>query len=188
MRQARHASEFVAHESTQRFRRQSRTVFLIWPEARFLLAANNYANCLNELKRYQEAKKVLRKLMPVARRTLGEDNYLTLLMRWNYAEALYKDPAATLDDLREAEATLEDAERIARRVFGGAHPFTVDHEQSLQNARAALRARRNVELRAAAKEDPSSLSADDRARAEQLLARDARKAAKKKAARGGDSR
>ena len=46
---------------------------------------------------------------------------------------------------------------------------------------------RNAELRAAFKEDPSSLSADDRARAEQLIARDARKAAKK-AARGGDSK
>ena len=41
----------------------------------------------------------------------------------------------------------------------------------------------NATLRAAFKEDPSSLSADDRARAEQLLARDARKAAKKAARR-----
>ena len=41
----------------------------------------------------------------------------------------------------------------------------------------------DAELRAALKEDPSSLSADDRARAEQLLARDARKAAKKAARR-----
>ena len=138
MRQARHASEFVAHESTQRFRRQSRTVFLIWPEARFLLAANNYANCLNELKRYQEAKKVLRKLMPVARRTLGEDNYLTLLMRWNYAEALYKDPAATLDDVREAVTSLEELAPIARRVMGGAHPTTTGIEDQLRDARTVL--------------------------------------------------
>ena len=41
----------------------------------------------------------------------------------------------------------------------------------------------NAELRAAFKEDPSSLSADDCARAEQLLARDARKAATKAARR-----
>ena len=40
--------------------------------------------------------------------------------------ALYFDAAATLDDLREAVATLEDAERIARRVLGGAHPLTVN--------------------------------------------------------------
>ena len=66
-----------------------------------------------------------------------------------------------------------------RRVLGGAHPLAVRIENSLRNVRAAL----NAELRAAFKEDPSSLSADDRARAEQLLARDARKAAKKAARR-----
>ena len=71
--------------------------------------------------------------------------------------------------------TLEETARTARRVLGGANPVTVDLEDELQDARAAL----NAELRVAVKEDPSSLSVDDRARAEQLLARDARKAAKK---------
>ena len=58
-----------------------------------------------------------------------------------YARALCQDPGATLDDLREAVTTLEDAERIARRVLGGAHPVIVDMERSLRVARAALRAR-----------------------------------------------
>ena len=62
-------------------------------------------------------------------------------MRWNYAETLYFDDGATLDDLSEAVTTLEDAERIARRVLGGAHPTTVPIERSLRKARAALRAR-----------------------------------------------
>ena len=62
-------------------------------------------------------------------------------MRWNYAESLYKDDGATLDDLREAVTTLEDTERIARRVLGGAHPLTEGIEYELQDARAALRAR-----------------------------------------------
>ena len=52
-----------------------------------------------------------------------------------------KDPAATLDDLREAVTTLEDTERISRRVFGGAHPMTGAIGGELQKARAALRAR-----------------------------------------------
>ena len=43
---------------------------------------------------------------------------------------------ATLNDLREAVATLEETERIARRVLGGAHPTTLGIERSLQNARA----------------------------------------------------
>ena len=61
-------------------------------------------------------------------------------MRWNYARALYEDPAVTLDDLREAVTTLEDAERIARRVFGGANPVTANIEQLLRLAQEALRA------------------------------------------------
>ena len=62
-------------------------------------------------------------------------------MRYNYARALYRDPDATLDDLREAVNTLEDTERIARRVLGGAHPDTKNMEAGLRDARAALRAR-----------------------------------------------
>ena len=61
--------------------------------------------------------------------------------RWNYAKALYRDADATLDDLREAVTTLEDAGRLARRVLGGAHPFTVEVERNLGDVRAALRAR-----------------------------------------------
>ena len=55
--------------------------------------------------------------------------------------SLHQDDRATLDDLREAVATLEDTERIVRRVLGGAHPTTKVAEKSLRNARAALRAR-----------------------------------------------
>ena len=54
---------------------------------------------------------------------------------------LYMDTSATLDDLREAVTTLDEAERIARRVLGGANPTVLGIEDSLQDARAALRAR-----------------------------------------------
>ena len=66
-------------------------------------------------------------------------------MRWVYAKALYSDGSATLDDLREAVTTLEDTERIARRVLGGAHPLTVDIERELRNAQAVLRAREETQ-------------------------------------------
>ena len=62
-------------------------------------------------------------------------------MRWVYAKALYKVDDATLDDLREAVTTLEDAQRIARRVMGGTHPSTVAIERVLGLSRRALRAR-----------------------------------------------
>ena len=57
------------------------------------------------------------------------------------AEVVEQDPAATLDDLREAATTLEELETIARRVLGGAHPITGNIADELRSARAALRAR-----------------------------------------------
>ena len=57
-------------------------------------------------------------------------------MRATYAMALYDDPGATLDELREAMTTLEETERTARRVLGGAHPLTSAIEGDLRNARA----------------------------------------------------
>ena len=83
----------------------------------------------------------MRTTIPVARRVLGENDETTILLRCNYPMALYKDPDATLDDLREAVTTLEETERTARRVLGGAHPITITIGQSLQIARAVLRAR-----------------------------------------------
>ena len=94
-----------------------------------------------DLQSFKETKSLMRKTIPVARRVLGISNDFTLRMRWTYGRAIHKDPAATLDDLREAVTTLVDAERIARRVFGGAHPLAVDLEDSLRQARAVLSVR-----------------------------------------------
>ena len=59
-------------------------------------------------------------------------------MKANYAIALYKDPTATLDDVREAVTTLEEIEPTARRVLGGAHPLVVAIERCLREAQEAL--------------------------------------------------
>ena len=83
----------------------------------------------------------MREKIPVARRVLKVDDELMLMMRANYAKALYSEPSATLDDLREAVTTFDETERIARRVLGGAHPLTKGIENELRAARAALRAR-----------------------------------------------
>ena len=109
--------------------------------AETLREANNYAWDLLQLRRFEEAKTLLRKIMPAARRVLGESRELTLLVRWNYAQTLYKDDGATLDDLREAVTTGEDIARIARRVLGDAHPLTSVMERHLRNAQDALYAR-----------------------------------------------
>ena len=96
---------------------------------------------LGRLERFKEIKALLRKTIPVARRVLGDNDILTFQMRKAYAQSLYLDADATLNDVREAVTTLEDTLRLARRVLGGAHPATTAIEQSLRNARAALRAR-----------------------------------------------
>ena len=62
-------------------------------------------------------------------------------MRTLYAAALYEDDRATLDDLRESVATLEELARTARRVLGGSHPVTGGMEDDLRKSRAALRDR-----------------------------------------------
>jgi len=106
-----------------------------------LQEADNYANDLLRLQRFEEARSLLRKTMPVARRVLGESNEITLRVRSLYAQALYRDEGATLDDLREAVATLEEIERTTRRVLGAAHPTTTIIAHHFRAARAALAAR-----------------------------------------------
>jgi len=108
-----------------------------------LLAANNYGWGLRGLNN-KEAKALMRKMIPLARRVLGESHELTLRMRWLYASAVDGD-VATLDEIREAVMRLEEIERIARRVLGGAHPTTDAIEDALQDARAALRAREETQ-------------------------------------------
>ena len=63
------------------------------------------------------------------------DTWPTLL------RALYRANGATLEDLRKAVTTLQDAERKARRVLGGGHPLTGAMERDLLRVRATLRAR-----------------------------------------------
>ena len=58
-----------------------------------------------------------------------------------YTEALYKADGASLEDMREAVSTLEELERTARRVLGGAHPTTTGMEGALRESLAALLAR-----------------------------------------------
>ena len=88
-----------------------------------LLAANNYAVPYGSttLPRSQVAAA---QNMPVARRVLGESNELTLNARWYYAVALYCPPAPRWTISARPWRTLEDADPIARRVLGGAHPLT----------------------------------------------------------------
>ena len=103
-----------------------------------LRAADNYAIDLYDLRRFKEAKALLLKTIPVARRVFGDSDEITLRIRSIYAGALYMDDGGTLDDLREAVATLEDTARTAQRVFGGSHPRVAAIGKHLQEARKVL--------------------------------------------------
>ena len=86
------------------------------------------------------------------------------MLRWLYAQSLYMDDDATLDDLREAVTTLEETTRTTRRVMGRAHPLTVDIGKSLRESREKAMARGMSTIREAmaamtprdAQDDPSS--------------------------------
>ena len=103
-----------------------------------LISANNYAASIFALQRFQEAKSLLGKIIPVARRVLGGSDPTTLRMRLNCGWALYIDVGATLSNLREAVTTLEDTERTARHVLGNSHPTVEAVGMHLQNERASL--------------------------------------------------
>ena len=105
------------------------------------LDLHNYATTLIDVQRFEEARSLMRKTIPVAQRVLGTDNHITLKMTMVCARALRLDTDATLDDLRETVATLEDTARIARRVLGGSHPIAAETEEALRLARSVLRAR-----------------------------------------------
>ena len=91
-------------------------------------------------KGFEEAKPMLRKVIPVARRVLGEDHDLTLSLRWIYANTLSMNESATIADLSEAVTSLESVEISYKRVFGASHPETQKVQNALNSARAALAA------------------------------------------------
>ena len=90
------------------------------------------------LERFEEAKSLLRKMMPVARRVFGEGNRLTLALRKHYAEALFAPENASQDDQREAVAVLADDAKARQRIFGSSHPYTVGALRMQERAKMRL--------------------------------------------------
>ena len=113
-----------------------------------LYAANNYAVTLFDLERVEEAKSLLKKAMPVARRILKESHICRLKMQWLYARTLYEGhgpyyDSASFDDLREAVTTLTKAARISKRVLGGAHPLAAVINEDLGESKDALQLKKD---------------------------------------------
>ena len=85
---------------------------------------NNYANGLVDLQRFEEAKSLLRKTIPIARRVLGDGHELTLRMRSIYSDAEEKrdqeqdEPGTSSYDYRCYAEAVRMQKR--RREGGGA--------------------------------------------------------------------
>jgi len=136
--------ELKRYDESLRMRREvySRKVKLLGGEhEKTILEAANYANCLGGLQRHAEAKALLRKVVPVARRVLGDNHQITLTMRGYYAEALFNDNGATLEEIRVAVTTIDETVRTARQMLGFSHPLAVALGENLRIMRAALHAR-----------------------------------------------
>ena len=63
---------------------------------------------------------------------------LTLVLRANFAEALYRDAGASRADILEAVAIIEDVRRARRRVLGKHHPDTGKTLTDLDRAQMTL--------------------------------------------------
>mmetsp|Transcript_866 Transcript_866/g.2451 ORF Transcript_866/g.2451 Transcript_866/m.2451 type:complete len:406 (+) Transcript_866:808-2025(+) len=105
-------------------------------------SAGYLANSLYRTRRFDEGKALLRKVIPVARRVLGKGNIDVIRLRWSYGLFLYRAPDATLDDIREAVATMEETYGTVRRAFGAEHSYTREMDpKDIRFAQAELRAR-----------------------------------------------
>ena len=103
-----------------------------------ILAGSNLAGSLVKGKSYAEAKALLKTIIPTARRSLGDDQPLTLNLRGSWAQAIYMDERASNEERADAVATCEDCVRISRRVMGPTHPKHLCWVDELRRARAVL--------------------------------------------------
>ena len=89
---------------------------------------------LLDLRRFEEAKKVLRKVTPVSQRVLGTEDEQTLSLREDFARAILGGESSA-EEKREALRMLEDTVAVMRRVLGPAHPDTLHAQEKLDGYR-----------------------------------------------------
>ena len=92
---------------------------------------------LLRLKHLEEAKRVLRHTIPVARRALGAEHALTLSLREDLSRATL-DGESSAEEKREALRMLEEVAGVMCRVMGPAHPDTVHAQKELKRYRQRI--------------------------------------------------
>ena len=86
---------------------------------------------LLELERFEEAKRLLRKVAPVAQRVLGAEHDLTLSLREDLSRAIL-DGDSSAEEKRGARRTLEEVAGVMRRVLGPVHPDVLHAQERLE--------------------------------------------------------
>ena len=89
-------------------------------------------------KHYAEGKALLKTIIPISQRTLGDDHPITLNLCGCWAQAIYMDSRASDEERVDAVAKCEDCVRISRRVMGPTHPKHLCWVDELRRARAVL--------------------------------------------------
>jgi len=126
-------------ESLDIFRKLHKLKLRTNEEELCLSSALSLSISLVENTHYAEAKELASAQISVCQRVHGAENHVTLKFRSTYAEAMANDPAASLDDLIEAEETLADVGRVMKRVLGISHNETqYIYDTALPKARTLL--------------------------------------------------
>ena len=108
------------------------------------MSGNQLRAALVEANRYDEARQLLRDLLPRAEQTLGPDDILTLDLRWNLVltsmtELSYKSgtniPYTEGDRKKmiETKKGLEEILRRKRQILGPSHPNVLHCQRTLVN-------------------------------------------------------
>ena len=106
-----------------------------------LISALNLANQILISGNYDELRTFAQERIVDARRVMGAEHEITLMLRNLYAQALFNGHDgfdASRDDRKQAVAILIDVVQILRRVMGPSHPQTKNVELCLRNIRGRL--------------------------------------------------
>ena len=99
-----------------------------------LINASNLGMTLHKQAKFAEAREVVRQPLADARRTFGDDHYITLILCETTADAIAG--LGREESLRETIAMYEDLVPRSRRGLGPSHPKTQQRERSLREFRA----------------------------------------------------
>ena len=97
---------------------------------------SNYAQMLIQVERFADARAVGREIVQWAHRNPDSPHSFHIVKA--LMDSLYKDPNASVDDLREAVEVFENIPATSSRVLGSAHPDTKTYEKALAKAKKAL--------------------------------------------------